>query len=387
VCTDGSFRYTPNAGFAGTDTFTYRANDGIWSRDGVTPLSPDSMAGTVTITVKDITPPLVNLTIPPPTGSNGYFKTIPVLAAVAAADASNVSAIACADNGSNIAIGSLAGLGTPAAAGILSLSAEGAHNLTCTATDGASPANSGAAPGSNNTRLVKIDTMPPVTVFNSGPAEGAELSFGNGLAAGAAVTFGFSNTDPTSATNPATNSGVATVQCQFDSGAFSACTSPQTVSGLTIGPHTFSVRATDNAGNVGTATRSFKVVYSFILTPLKSPATLGSAVPIVWQLKDPQGALVSSLSTLVKMESVFNSSGVPSGGCVASSTGTTEVLYSPATGATGNSSFRYVPPFQFNWDTTTASTAPIITGKGCYTVLITLSDQSVVRMTNGVQLK
>ena len=78
---------------------------------------------------------------------------------------------------------------------------------------------------------------------------------------------------------------------------------------------------------------------------------------------------------------------VPASGCVASPNGTTEVLYSPATGATGNSSFRYVPPFQFNWDTSTASSAPIVTGKGCYTVLLTLSDQSAVRMTNGVQLK
>jgi hypothetical protein len=90
---------------------------------------------------------------------------------------------------------------------------------------------------------------------------------------------------------------------------------------------------------------------------------------------------------MVKMESVFNGSVVPASGCVASPNGTTEVLYSPATGATGNSSFRYVPPFQFNWDTSTASTAPIVTGKGCYTVLITLSDQSAARTTNGLQLK
>ena len=38
---DGSFAYTPNAGFSGTDTFTYRANDG----------AADSNTATVTITV------------------------------------------------------------------------------------------------------------------------------------------------------------------------------------------------------------------------------------------------------------------------------------------------------------------------------------------------
>jgi VCBS repeat-containing protein len=38
---DGSFAYTPNAGFTGTDSFTYKASDGI----------ADSAAATVTITV------------------------------------------------------------------------------------------------------------------------------------------------------------------------------------------------------------------------------------------------------------------------------------------------------------------------------------------------
>jgi uncharacterized repeat protein (TIGR01451 family) len=40
---NGSFLYTPNAGFSGTDTFTYKANDG----------SADSSAATVSITVND----------------------------------------------------------------------------------------------------------------------------------------------------------------------------------------------------------------------------------------------------------------------------------------------------------------------------------------------
>ncbi len=40
---DGSFDYTPDAGFSGTDTFTYKANDG----------TDDSNTATVTITVND----------------------------------------------------------------------------------------------------------------------------------------------------------------------------------------------------------------------------------------------------------------------------------------------------------------------------------------------
>ena len=44
---DGSFTYTPDAGFDGTDTFTYKANDG----------TVDSAAATVTITVDEVDEP------------------------------------------------------------------------------------------------------------------------------------------------------------------------------------------------------------------------------------------------------------------------------------------------------------------------------------------
>jgi Bacterial Ig domain len=50
---DGSFTYNPAGGFVGTDSFTYVANDGTWSRDNGVPLSGNSAlpATTVTITV------------------------------------------------------------------------------------------------------------------------------------------------------------------------------------------------------------------------------------------------------------------------------------------------------------------------------------------------
>ncbi len=127
--------------------------------------------------------------------------------------------------------------------------------------------------------------------------------------------------------------------------------------------------------------------YSITITPLKSPTQLGSAVPVSWQLKDPFDHIVSSLSTLLKIESVFNGSAPPAG-CVASPNGPRETLYGVPEGATGNSSFRLVSRgYQFNWDTTTAKTAPVVTGKGCYTILLYLNDQSPARMTTAVQLK
>ncbi|HEY7290006.1 MAG TPA: Ig-like domain-containing protein [Vicinamibacterales bacterium] len=130
--------------------------------------------------------------------------------------------------------------------------------------------------------------------------------------------------------------------------------------------------------------------YTVSFSPLKSPAQQGSAVPINWKLFDASGKAVTALTTLLKMESVYNGA-VPKSGCVASSVGTRETLYSMPNGSTGNSSFRSVSGgFQFNWDTTTTMTNPVVTAKGCYTVLVYLDDRPDLtnpRMTGPVQLK
>ena len=60
-------------------------------------------------------------------------------------------------------------------------------------------------------------------------------------------------TDPTTSTSAsfsftATESG-STFQCKLDSGAYAACASPKAYTGLSVAAHSFSVRATDAAGN------------------------------------------------------------------------------------------------------------------------------------------
>ena len=48
---DGSFDYRPKSGYTGPDSFTYKANNGVWSGDPSVPMSADSNVATVTITV------------------------------------------------------------------------------------------------------------------------------------------------------------------------------------------------------------------------------------------------------------------------------------------------------------------------------------------------
>ena len=77
-----------------------------------------------------------------------------------------------------------------------------------------------------------IDGMAPETTLNGSPASPSAPS----------VSFSFSGSD-------GTGSGVGGYQCSLDGGAFSACSSPKSYSGLLDGGHHFEVRAVDAAGN------------------------------------------------------------------------------------------------------------------------------------------
>jgi hypothetical protein len=105
---------------------------------------------------------------------------------------------------------------------------EGKHTFAVKAVDGA---YSDRIPA---TRTWTVDTTPPVTTLDpfSGPGQGS-------LQAVDSETFAFSLDE------------AGGTECSVDGGAFSACTSPLTLSGLTPGQHSFSVRGTDAAGNLG----------------------------------------------------------------------------------------------------------------------------------------
>jgi hypothetical protein len=283
-------------------------------------------------------------------------KTPPTVTFAASSPAPNTAGW----NNTNVSIAftttdNLSGVASAAPAGPLVLTTEGSTVTgSVTASDLAGNSATVTSPP------VKIDKTPPVITITA-PANGATYLLNQVVAASYVCSDA--------------GSGVATCSGPVASG--SNFTSEVGTNKL------FTVTATDVAGNVAAPkTNNYSVGYNYTFTPPKSPANLGSAVPLIWQLKDANG-IVSDLASLVLLQSVSNGSVPASGGCVANPTGTSQILFSAPNGSTGNSSFRFVPPnFQFNWDSTTA----ISTGKGCYTILITLKDGSAPKMMK-VQLK
>jgi RNA polymerase sigma factor (sigma-70 family) len=73
-------------------------------------------------------------------------------------------------------------------------------------------------------------TAPRVSLTGGPPAAGTSETV---------ATFAFTASEP------------ASFACQVDGGAWQPCTSPRTLAGLSVGAHSFAVRATDRAGNLG----------------------------------------------------------------------------------------------------------------------------------------
>lgn len=121
------------------------------------------------------------------------------------------------------------------------------------------------------------DIDPPETTITSGPAA---------LSASLSPTFAFTADEAGS-----------TFECSLDGGAFGACTSPASYSGLADGPHIFGVRATDASANTDP-------------TPDSASWTIDTTAPIV-SLADP-GSPLHGTVTLIPVANDGTGSGVAS---------------------------------------------------------------------------
>jgi hypothetical protein len=122
----------------------------------------------------------------------------------------------------------------------------GSHTFQVRAVDRAANVDATAA-----SHTWTVDATTPTVTFSSTPTNPS---------ASAAASFSFNASEP------------ATFQCGLDGGAFAACTSPRSLSGLADGSHTYEVRATDGVGNVGSAAHTWTIdtatpVVSFGSTP------------------------------------------------------------------------------------------------------------------------
>jgi hypothetical protein len=144
------------------------------------------------------------------------------------------------------------------------------------------------------------DTTPPESSIDSGP---------------------FGTTNSTSGTFDFTATEHATFECSLDAAPFSVCTPPASYDGLADGSHTFSVRATDMAGNIEQtpAERTWTID--------TRPLTITSFTPT----SEPPGTSVSITGTgFIDVRNVaFN--GAPGGFTVNSPTSITALVPKQAT--------------------------------------------------------
>jgi len=217
----------------------------------------------------DLTPPTITSSQAPPANGAGWNN-------------SNVTvSFSCADDFSGVA-----NCTSP-----IVVSTEGANQTeTGTATDLAGNAAS-------TTRTINLDKTPPsLTMPTLAPS----------YLLNATLTFTFGASDSLS--------GLASMQATLNG---TPVTSGSTLTLTHLGTNTFTLSASDVAGNTATQTATFAVVYKFIgfLPPISNDGRgvfkLGSTVPVKFQLADANGTLVSTAVAHLTVQMLSN--GTPVG--------------------------------------------------------------------------
>ncbi len=149
--------------------------------------------------------------------------------------------------------------------------ADGSHTFQVRAIDNAG--NTDATPASFTW---VIDGIAPDTSIDTNPADPTNDT-------NAAFTF---------SGNDGSGVGVASFECQLDSGGYSACTSPWNYSSLSDGSHTFQVQAIDSLGNVDATPASYTWVVdttgpTAVLSSSATDPTNTSPIPVTITFSEP----------------------------------------------------------------------------------------------------
>ena len=191
----------------GSHTFQVRAVDTAGNAD----TTPASFTWVI-----DTTPPPAPVVITPANGGNTN-NTQPLVSGTAEANSTVTVFLDGVAAGTTTADGAGNWTFTPP-----SPLSDGSHTARARSTDAV-----GNTSVDSNTNTFTVDTVAPDTTITSNPANPS---------ASANASFSFTGND-------GGGSGVVGFECQLDGGGFSTCTSPQTYTGLSDGPHTFQVRA------------------------------------------------------------------------------------------------------------------------------------------------
>jgi hypothetical protein len=306
--TDGSTNFgqvgNEVTGADGVASWTYGDVSGLPGADTIQANYADS--GGVVRDSNTVTQTWTGTTAPPDTTLPTVTLTTPAQAASYPQNAAVNASYSCVDETAlSSCVGDVAD-GTPIDTATL-----GNHTFTVTATDAAG--NIGSAVHD----YVVVDvTAPSITI--TGPAEGATYS----LNQTATATY--------SCADEAGGSGLATCTGTVASGA--------ALSTSTAGPHTFTVNATDTAGNPSSATRTYTVLADTTLptASIVSPAdgatfTVGQVVNASYSCADTGGA---GLATCI--------GSVASGAAIDTATAGTKAFTVTATDQAGNTSSKVV---------------------------------------------
>ncbi len=248
--------------------------DGAEVRAGTDPRDPRSVPLGPPAPSPEPTPP------PPPTDTTAPETTIDSGPSGTTTSTSASFGFSASESGSTFRCkldsGSWKSCASPKSYGPLTV---GSHSFSVKATDAAG--NTDATPATRGWTVQATppppppapptDTTAPETTIDSGPS---------GTTTSTSASFGFS----------ASESG-STFQCSLDSGAWASCTSPKPYGSLAVGSHTFSVKATDGAGNTDAtpATRGWTVE-----APAPPPPPADTTAPETTITSGPAAATTST---------------------------------------------------------------------------------------------